>query len=70
MLVPLLYRRVVVEDDSRLQHAVAVAQDGLDGVVVGHADVVGLYADYGAELLVQLMDGQVSSPSPDGVEQP
>jgi hypothetical protein len=55
---------------SRLQHAVTMAQDGLDGVVVGDADMVWLYPDHWTELVVHVIDGQISPSSPDGVKQP
>jgi hypothetical protein len=47
-----------------------MAQDCLDSAVVGDADMVGLDPHYGTQLLVQLMDDNISLSSPDSKEKP
>lgn len=45
----------------RLEEAGAVAVDDGNGIGIGNGDVVGLHTDELAELLVQVIDGQVAS---------
>lgn len=54
----------------RLEKTIAVAVDGLDGLVVGHTDVVGLDAHQGPQLLVHLVDNLVPPAAPAHGEQP
>lgn len=49
------------EESLPLQEAIAMAVDDLDGVHVGNRDMVGLYPNHLAILLVQGIDSKISA---------